>query len=90
MSYDDTVQALARLREREVGPDEDLETWEREREVKTYRVVEHRMYQTEYLVNAENETAAGLLDGEVLESYDTDSWAYELISVEEERDGEED
>ena len=48
-----------------------------------YRVVERRMLEEEYLIEAENEQAARSLDGEIIEDNVGESAGYEIVSVEE-------
>lgn len=52
-----------------------------------FRVVEQRMYEVEYLIDADNADLARDLDGEIVEENPGDSWAYDMTSVEEVPDG---
>jgi len=47
-----------------------------------YTVHEHRMFDAEYIIEAETEDAARQLDGDILEESDSESWGYEVVSVE--------
>jgi hypothetical protein len=55
-----------------------------------FRVKERRAYRVTYLIDAENEEAAGRLDGELIQEAADDSWADEVLSVEAVADDEED
>ncbi len=48
-----------------------------------YLVIERRALKWGYLIDAENEEAAGYLDGEIVSEAETDTWGEELLSVEE-------
>lgn len=56
-----------------------------------YRVKERRAYYAEYIIEANNEQAAGKLQGKIIEEDDNsgDSWGDELISVDEVDEDEE-
>ncbi len=48
-----------------------------------YLVTERRAYKSAMLIDAEDEEAAEKGDGDIIDTSDTDSWADELLSVEE-------
>lgn len=48
-----------------------------------YRVIEHRMYEVEYLIEAKTEEEARQLNGDILEENEGDSWGYEVVRSEE-------
>jgi hypothetical protein len=49
-----------------------------------FKVVEQRMYEATYLIDADNEQSARKLNGDiVVEDEAPDSWGYDIVSVEE-------
>ena len=48
-----------------------------------YRVVERRCYDSEYVIDADDEEAAQNLNGTIVEEQDGDSFAESLISSEQ-------
>lgn len=55
-----------------------------------FKVVEKRAYKEGFLIDAVDEEAAKRLDGEVVADASTDSWADELLELEQVADDEED